>query len=134
MKSLLIATLFFMPCLAFSQWGVAFHESNLPFLGINYQLKNRLRTELRFGVDNYIDLISVEAVLSYDLKKTKDYEFYVGAGPRVFNGDGSAVIPIGFNFYPLDAKKFGFHIELTPIIGEDVLLRGSWGIRYRFLK
>jgi hypothetical protein len=42
------------------------------------------------------------------------------------------VVPIGVNIYPFSNKNFGFHIELAPIIGWDDVLRGSWGIRYRF--
>ena len=43
------------------------------------------------------------------------------------------VVPIGLNIYPFSSKAFGFQMELAPIIGDDVL-RGSWGIRYRFIK
>jgi hypothetical protein len=44
------------------------------------------------------------------------------------------VVPLGINIYPLTTKQFGFHIELAPIIGESGVLRGSWGIRYRFTR
>jgi hypothetical protein len=71
--------------------------------------------------------------LTYDLSKKQEYDFYAGIGARV-NGFSGIVVPLGLNVYPLSTKQFGFHIELTPIIGEESLLRGSWGIRYRFYK
>jgi hypothetical protein len=49
---------------------------------------------------------------------------------------GGLVIPVGLNIFPFETKSFGFHIELSPIIAfdDEALLRGSWGIRYRFLE
>ncbi len=58
---------------------------------------------------------------------------YAGIGGRVGNFEG-LVIPVGLNIYPFDKKNFGFQIELAPILTEESLLRGSGGIRYRFLK
>lgn len=132
MKSLIITAMLLFPILGFSQLGVSFHQSNLPFFGVNYQFKSKFRAELRLGVDNYIENTSVEAVVTYDFIKNEDYEFYGGLGLRGSNENGGAVIPFGLNVYPLNVKKFGFHIEIAPIIEEDAILRGSWGIRYKF--
>ncbi len=52
----------------------------------------------------------------------------------IWGGYTGVVIPVGLNIYPFTNKKFGFHIEAAPVIGEDFILRDSWGIRYRFRK
>ena len=131
MRILVVFFLFVLPSFAFGQFGINFHQSNLPFVGLNYEIKNKLRPELRIGTDNYFDETSIEVVLTYDIVNKDDYELYAGIGGRL-NGFEGLVIPIGVNVYPLSTKQFGFHIELAPIIGESSVLRGSWGIRYQF--
>ncbi len=128
-----ILTLLFLsfPTIGFAQLGVAFHQSNIPFIGINYEINGLLRPEIRIGTDNYFDDTSIEAIITYDIFDKDNYEFYAGIGGRVNNFSG-VVIPVGLNIYPFTFKNFGFHIELAPIIGDLAILRGSWGIRYRF--
>lgn len=133
MNRLVALILAMAPIVAFSQFGVNFHQSNLPFIGFNYEINDKLRPELRIGTDTFFESSSVEGVVTYDLLNNEDYEFYGGLGIRL-NGFTGLVIPLGLNFYPLPTKNFGFHIELAPIVGEDEILRGSWGIRYRFRK
>lgn len=125
--------LFFVavPSFAFAQFGVNFHQSNLPFVGLNYEIKNRLRPEVRIGTDNFFEETTFEGVVTYDLAEKEDYEIYAGVGGRINRFEG-LVIPVGVNVYPLSSKQFGFHIELAPLIGETSVLRGSWGIRYQF--
>lgn len=130
LSGLLLALL---PTALYAQPGVSFHQSNLPFIGLNYEFKNRLRPELRIGVDNYFSVLNIEGIVTYDIVEKEDYEIYAGAGLK-FNDLGGVVIPVGINIYPFTLKQFGFQIELSPIVGEDALLRGSWGIRYRFKK
>lgn len=133
MKRILMLLSIFSPSILCAQFGVSFHQSNLPFVGLNYEIKNKLRPEIRVGTDNYFDALSIEGILSYDLFKKQEYDFYAGIGVRV-NGFSGIVVPLGLHIYPLSTKQFGFHIELAPIIREESLLRGSWGIRYRFNK
>ena len=133
MRKIIITVLIALPTISFAQLGISFHQSNLPFLGINYEIKNKVRPELRVGTDNYFEALSAEGVITYDILKKEDYEFYAGLGVRA-NGFTGLVIPIGLNIYPLPTKKFGFHIELSPIVGDDNILRGTWGIRYIFKK
>jgi len=133
MRKFIILILTVIPSIVFGQPGISFHQSNLPFVGLNYEIKDKIRPELRIGTDNYFEDISVEGILTYDLLNKEDYEFYAGLGIRA-NGFSGLVIPIGLNIFPLPIKQFEFHIELTPIIGEGGILRGSWGIRYKFLK
>lgn len=134
MKKLTILFLLFSN-VALAQFGVSAHQSELPFIGFNYELDERWRPELRIGTDNYFELVSVELDLSYDILNKEEYEFYAGAGLRLNYWDG-VVIPLGLNIFPFQSKSFGFHIELSPIIvfDDEPLLRGSWGIRYRFLR
>jgi hypothetical protein len=131
MRFLFVISLFVLPLFASAQFGVNFHQSNLPFVGVNYEIKNKLRPELRIGTDNYFDATTLESVITYDMVDKDDYEIYAGIGGRVINFEG-LVIPIGVNVYPLSTKQFGFHIELAPLIGESSVLRGTWGIRYQF--
>lgn len=133
MKAVLIIAFFIASHACLAQFGVGMHQSNLPFASLSYEIRDRLRPELRIGVDNYLEDIYGEGVVVYDILNKNDYEFYAGVGLKTEPIAG-VVVPIGLNFYPLATKKFGFHIELAPILGEEDILRGSWGIRYRFLK
>jgi membrane protein CcdC involved in cytochrome C biogenesis len=134
-KSLLIACLALISTVAFSQTTVTFHQSNLPFLGVNHQFGERFIPEFRVGTDQYLDDISVELVANYIFKQTDRFEFYGGVGPRI-GSFASVVIPVGLNIYPFEQKDFGFHIEGTPMINFNAgsIFRGSFGIRYRFAK
>ena len=131
MRVIIFTFFFVLPFVSLAQFGVGFHQSNIPFVSLNYQLKNRLRPELRIGVDNFFEEIGVEGVMVYDFVEKEDYQVYAGAGGRV-NALAGLVVPIGVNVFPLPVKQFGFHIELAPIIGNSSVLRASWGIRYRF--
>ncbi|MCF2494412.1 hypothetical protein [Dyadobacter chenhuakuii] len=117
---------------SFAQFGVSIHQSNLPFIGFNYEVADRFVPELRLGVDTNLENMSVEAVATYQFINKKDVEVYVGLGGRANNIAG-LVVPIGAHFFPFSSKNFGFHIELAPIVYEgSTIVRGSWGIRYRF--
>lgn len=131
MKRIIILLLITIPSFSFGQFGVSIHQSFLPFAGFSYEFKNRIRPEIRVATDNYFYDLSVEGILTYDVLKKEDYNIYVGVGAKV-NGFDGLVIPIGMNIYPFATKRFGFVMELSPIIGEDALLRGSWGIKYKF--
>lgn len=134
MKNIFLVLLF---CLShqwgYGQWGVSMHQSNLPFFGVNYEWKEKLLPEFRVGTDNFLEDTSYELTLNYILKKEEHLDLYAGIGARVQIFEG-LVLPVGMNIYPLRNKKFGFHIELAGIVDDFTILRGSWGIRYRFLK
>jgi hypothetical protein len=133
MKLAIALLIFIGPVIAFAQFGANFHQTNIPFVGINYEVKDRIRPEFRLGVDAYLEDLSAEFITTYDMLNKEDYELYGGVGVRGGEFTG-LVIPIGLNVYPFSKKNFGFHLELAPIIGEDNILRGSWGIRYKFRK
>jgi hypothetical protein len=121
-----------IPASAYSQIGVDFHFSNMPFFGVHYELWERVRPEVRLGTDTYLEDVALELIVTYDILKKADYELYAGLGYRDDPFAG-LVIPIGLNFYPFQERKFGFHVEMTPIIGEADVLRGTLGIRYKFI-
>lgn len=136
MKKYLLISLFgLFSVSAFAQTTITFHQSNLPFIGVNYQFGERFIPEFRVGTDSYFESLSGELAANYIFKKTDRFEFYGGAGVRVGNFDG-IVIPVGLNIYPFEQKDFGFHMEGAPIIGfnDDSIFRGSFGLRYRFSK
>ncbi len=132
MKLLLSTFLFLiLPTFALAQLGVAYHQSNLPFIGVNYEFGEKFRPELRIGTDNFFADTSLELVATYDILNKEEFEVYAGLGGRIESFAG-IVVPMGLNIYPLSTKQFGFQIEIAPLIGDSVVLRGSWGIRYRF--
>lgn len=134
MKKLILLAFFgLISTASFAQWTVSYHQSNLPFLGVNKQLGEKFLPEFRIGTDQYFDDLSLELDVNYILKKTDRFEFYGGLGGRIGNFEG-VVIPLGLNIYPFEQKDFGFHMEGAAIVGESNIARGSFGIRYRFLK
>ena len=111
--------------------GIDFHQSNIPFIGLTYEIKTRLLTELRLSTDIEFEHLSPELIIAYKIARNENFNFYTGIGGRA-NVLTGLVIPIGFAIYPFENKQFGFQIETAPILGEDLVLRGSWGVRYRF--
>jgi hypothetical protein len=132
-KLFLIACFGLFSTALYSQTTVAFHQSNLPFIGVNHQFGERFIPELRVGTDQYFEDLSAEVAANYMLKKTDRYEFYAGLGGRIGSYAG-LVVPVGLNIYPFEQKDFGFQMEAAGIVGEFSLFRGSFGIRYRFSK
>ncbi|PIQ46901.1 MAG: hypothetical protein COW03_17965 [Cytophagales bacterium CG12_big_fil_rev_8_21_14_0_65_40_12] len=117
-----------------AQVGVSIHQTNIPFVGVNYQIKDNYIAELRLGTDNFFENIGVEGVITRVIKRDEDFQFYGGLGVRLNTFQG-LIIPVGLNLYPFENKQFGFHMELAGmIVDEGELLRATWGIRYRFKK
>ena len=131
LKFIVILSLFFFSHNSFAQLGVSFHQSNLPFVGISYEINNRFIPELRIGIDNYVEDMSLEFAVNYIFKRNELVNVYAGVGGRIGIFEG-LVVPVGLNIYPFEKKNFGFQIELAPILSEVSILRGSGGIRYRF--
>ncbi|GAA4440475.1 hypothetical protein GCM10023091_24170 [Ravibacter arvi] len=132
----LFTTLFCLTTLqGFAQFGVSYHQSNMPFVGFNYEIADRFMPELRFGMDTHAHDMSVEAVATYQFLDKEEVEVYAGLGGRA-NRHAGLVAPIGIHVFPFPSRNFGFHIEVAPIFTEhdDAIVRGSWGIRYRFKK
>lgn len=131
LKFIVVLSFLFISNNSFAQLGVSFNQSNLPFVGISYEINNKFLPELRIGIDNYIEDISLELAVNYIFMRNETVNVYAGIGGRVGTFEG-LVIPVGLNIYPFEKKNFGFQIELAPILTEVSLLRGSGGIRYRF--
>jgi hypothetical protein len=116
------------------QFGASLHQSNIPFIGLNYQINERLLPEFRIGTDNYFEDTSLELVFTYIFKNDEMVNAYIGVGGRIEIFQG-VVVPLGMNIYPFEKKNFGFHMEVAGLIADEGnVLRGSWGIRYRFTK
>ena len=133
MKTTILTVFLITPLCAFAQFGVNMHYSSLPFAGVFYEFNERIKPEFRIGTNTYLDDLSVEGLIAYDFYNSDDVEFYAGFGFRT-NRYSGIVVPIGLAIYPFAVNKFGFHMELAPIFGEEDILRGSLGIRYRFIK
>jgi hypothetical protein len=73
----------FSTSIVFAQFGVSAHQSNLSFIGFNYEFKDRFLPELRAGIDTQLDNMSLEAVITYQFLKKEDFEVYAGLGGRV---------------------------------------------------
>lgn len=123
MKRLLTLLLIAGPLGAFAQFSVAYHHG-LSFVGLGYEIEERFKPEFRIGTNEFFENFPLEAVLTYNVIKKEDYEFYAGAGFRTESYEG-LVIPVGMNFYPWEKKNFGFHFEIAPIIGDQDILRGT---------
>lgn len=141
MKNLLMLSFCLLAGNAFAQFGVSYHQSGMPFVGFNYEIADRFMPELRLGTDTRVENMSVEAVATYQFIDKKEFEVYAGLGGRAHRNAG-LVAPIGLHVFPFSARNFGFHIEVCPIFTEEraplapggrgPIVRGSWGIRYRF--
>lgn len=135
--SILFFTFLFQPT-AKGQLGVSFHQSAYTAIGVHYEIKDFVMLDGRIISDVIIEDLSIELLGLAKLIREEDYEFYTGIGYGLsslpeFIG---VIIPIGIIIYPLEYKNFGFHIELNPLITEDLdsrlVVRGNWGLRYQF--
>ncbi|MFK8056319.1 MAG: hypothetical protein AB8F78_09400 [Saprospiraceae bacterium] len=119
-----------------AQLGVAFYQSTIPFIGVSYEINDRIRPELSIGADQNFRFISTMLDVNYDFVEKENHEVYAGLGYLLFDqDDGGLTIPIGVNVYPFGNRQFGFHIEAMPtFLPNRNLLLGSWGIRYKFGK
>ena len=130
-KFIVVLSFLFISNNSYTQIGVSYNQSNMPFAGVSYEINNRFLPELRIGTDNYFEDTSLELAINYIFKRNELVNVYAGIGGRVGFFEG-LVVPLGLNIYPFENKNFGFQMELAPILRETSLLRGSWGIRYRF--
>ena len=116
----------------FGQVFVSYHQSNIPFAGIGYDFK-RFAPEVRVSTNVFVDDVSVEFVLPVKVLSKENYYVDAGAGVRS-NSFRGLVVPIGFAAFPFANKGLAFHGEIAVIsdFESSAILRGSWGIMYRF--
>ncbi|MCB0629320.1 MAG: hypothetical protein R2824_04090 [Saprospiraceae bacterium] len=133
--SALVLTLLFVAQNATAQFGVSFHQSRIGFVGINYEAGRHFMAEFRISTDVLFETLALEGIGALRIGRSEEINPYVGLGFRFDpeNLGAGILLPIGMNIYPFENKRFGFHLELAPIVGENAIVRGSWGIRYRFL-
>ncbi len=140
MKKLFIV-LFFC-CISVTLYGqlsLAYHQSNLSFIEVAYEVNERFVPSARIGTNVLMEDFVLELAGLYQFKEADEYEAYAGGGIRFGDAAGYddnvyIVIPVGLNVFPFQRKGFGFHMELAPMFGGEAILRGSFGIRYRFEK
>lgn len=136
-KILIIILLCLVGKFADAQFLVNYHQSNLSFVGVGYEINDRVLPELRLAGNVALENFSPELVVSYQFVEQELFEYYAGIGIRV-NIDDGVVLPTGLNIYPFEEKRFGFHIEAAPIfllpVDDDanLIFRTSAGIRFRF--
>lgn len=132
-KVLFIAVFLCFCSKSFGQLSIGYHHSSfLPTIAVGYEIGDRFSPEIRIGTNVYLSNPVVEVIARYDFIQKENYDFYAGVGGLISPDYGAIVAPVGFVFYPFDERKFGFHLEAAPVIGEDAILRGSWGIIYKF--
>lgn len=131
MKALLTTLLLVASVYSYGQLGISYHQSNLSFAGVNYQLGERFLPEFRMGANVLLDNFAPELVINYQFVKKEDYQVYAGLGGRIQIDEG-IVLPLGVNIYPFENKQFGFQTELATVFSDNQIFRGSWGIRYHF--
>lgn len=121
---------------AMAQFGLEYHTSALSMAGVNYTFNDRILTSFRLGTNITSDDAYGELIASYIVAQKDDFDVYIGlgatSGPQGYDGGG--VIPLGINFYPFENKAFGFQSEVSYLNVDDGIIRGTLGIRYRFLK
>lgn len=103
--------LFFLcsiPSLAFCQLGISYHQSNLSFVGLRYEVKDHLKPEVRIGTDRYFTGFSLEGDLTYDILQKEEYEVYLGAGFYGTSNFRMLTIPLGLNIFPFKRKISAF--------------------------
>ena len=133
MKRSVVFVLFFIgfAALGNAQLTATLQYSTLSFFGVNYEINERFKPELRLSTNAYFSDLSPEVIATYDILDKKDYELYAGIGGR-FNALSGFIIPIGMTMFPFEQRNFGFAFEIAPIFGEETVLRGSIGFSYRF--
>jgi len=121
----------------YAQFGVAYYQSDIQFIGLSYEINDRFRPEISFGVDQNLENVPLMLDINYDIINKVHYELYAGLGVAFFpsSEQQGITIPIGLNIFPFEQQRIGVHIEALPtLLTDNPLLLGSWGIRYQFGK
>jgi len=132
----LLGLLSLMSLKGFSQLSISYYSSSLSKIGLAYNFGERLWSELRLYTNTTINDITPELVVCYNIVKKDNHNIYLGFGGNV-NYFTGFVLPIGVQFTPFEKfNKFSLHIELEPTldIEDDLIIQGSWGLRYKFVK
>lgn len=133
-RTFLLLLLLAIPMTLRAQFTVSYHQSIFSFAGFNYVTEKGWIPELRLGTNRQFDDVSFEALINYGFIRKPEYTFYGGVGIILLDGGLSEYIPVGLNIYPFERKTFGFQMELGASVWGASVLRGSLGIRYRFIK
>lgn len=118
--------------------GISYHHSSYSKIGGFVEVFDKGIIELRI-LDNFlIEDFSAEISGFYKFVNKRDHEVYGGVGYAfsAFEELIGVIITGGVNFYPFGNKRFGFQVELNPLIreGGSPVIRASGGFRYKFFK
>lgn len=117
-----------------AQVSVSYYNSSLSKIGVAYNFNENVWSELRIYGNTFIDDVTPELVVCYNLLNHEDHRLYVGVGGS-YNFFKAVVLPIGVQFNPIkNFINFSLHIELQPTfdVDTDLLFQSSWGLRYTF--
>lgn len=121
-----------MPLSAIAQFGINLPVIGMPAIGLNYEIKDAWRPDIRISSDIDAKTINTFLLLTYDFINYDNHEAYLGMGLRSTNVLGAAILG-GVNLYPFNNKRFGFNIDQMIVFGErSVDINSSLGLRFKF--
>lgn len=103
-------------------------------MGLNYQLGERFIPEYRVALNRLNSFTDMQLKLNYILKQKENYQLYTGLGGYYTNDLAKLGVSGGINIYPFKTKDFGFHMEISALFDSAGILKGGWGMQYRFLR
>jgi hypothetical protein len=119
----------------FSQASVSYYNSSKSKIGLAYNFSERVWSEFRIYSETEFGDFIPELIICYNFVNKEKHNIYAGIGGVVDYFTGM-VLPIGVQFTPFGKlENFSLHIEFQPtIVTNDLMLHGSWGLRYKFRK
>ncbi|NBW37896.1 MAG: hypothetical protein EBR30_23330 [Cytophagia bacterium] len=121
-----------MPLSAIAQFGINLPVIGMPAIGLNYEIKDTWRPEIRISRDLDAKPVNTFLLLTRDIINYDNHEAYLGIGIRSTKALGAAILG-GVNLYPFKKKKFGFNIDQMIVFGDRTVdISANLGIRYRF--
>jgi hypothetical protein len=120
------------PLSAIGQFGINLPVIGMPAIGLNYEIKDTWRPEIRISRDLDAKTTNTFLLLTKDVVNYDNHEAYLGMGIRSTKALGAAILG-GVNLYPFKNKKFGFNIDQMIVFSDrSVDVSANLGLRYRF--
>jgi len=105
-----------VPNSGFGQASMSFQYSSLSKIGVAYNFSPKVWTELRIYSNTFVEDITAELAVLFNVSVKDQHEFYIGIG-AVANYFSGIIIPIGLQFRPIENfKRFSLQIEFEPTI------------------
>lgn len=140
LKLLVLSVFVILSLDSYAQIGITSYS--IYSLGINTSQNKRISGEIKAFTNKYIEDIQIEVDGFFNFKPRPYHRFSIGVGLNVIPFRGfdriyAFEVPASIEIYPLkDFRKISVLFELSPeiLVGEDVIIRSLWGIRYTFGK